>query len=109
MIPLATTTVSISESGGGDPYETSTLTVVASGISAHISAPTGREGLQGGSQETIDAVLLCDPTTLLTHTCVITDESDSDTYSVAWVRRRRGLGLDHMIAGLRRTSGASFG
>lgn len=100
MIPLATTTVTILRPASGDPYETASASTVATGIGAHISAPSGAEIDRGGQLERIDAVLLVDAGTDLEHTDEVTDDATGDEYRVAWVRARRGLGLDHVKAGL---------
>lgn len=108
-VPLATTRVTVKRpASGDDPYETVTATTVAEHVRAHISAPRGGETLTGGQGEVVDAVLLCDIVDL-SHYDRIEDETSDETWQVMWVRRRRGLGLDHMSAGLRSTSGASSG
>jgi len=109
VIPLATTTVLIERPEAGvDPYDpATTYSIVASGVAAHISVPSGSEAAIGGEQARIDAVLLAD-TTDLTHRDRVTDDR-GDTYEVAWVRQRVGLGLDHAKAGLRVFVGASNG
>jgi hypothetical protein len=105
VIPLATTTVRI-ESLGGDPYETKTATTLASGVRAHLSSPSGIERLAGGSQEVLDKRLNCDPTTFDKDDRV-TDEGTGVVYEVAWVDQRKGLGLDHTVAGLRKVTGSA--
>lgn len=110
MIPLATTTVTISQPDGtGDPYEEATTDPLVSGWRAHIGSPSGFEQQSGGSQERVDAVLQCDPVEGVDHTCTVTDEATDETWTVTWVRLRRGLGLDHMRAGLIAVSGGSNG
>jgi hypothetical protein len=109
VIPLSTTSVRIDRpTSGGDPYDTATLSVVVAATPAHISAPSGRETQTGGQQETVDAVLLC-AVADLSHYDLVTDLATDETWSVVWVRHRRGLGLDHMHAGLRAVHGGSSG
>lgn len=112
MIPLATTTITIKRplSTSADPYEgvSAVGPTVAAGVRAHISSPSGTEAQVGGRAEVVDAVLLCDVADLA-HSDHIVDDETSETWQVLWVRKRRGLGLDHMTAGLRATSGASSG
>lgn len=107
MTLLTTTTITVYRPAEGDPYESAALSVVAEGVAAHISSPSGAERDIGGSQTEIDAVLLAD-TLDLNQTDQITDER-GDTYRVAWVRHRVGLGLDHTKAGLKVFQGASNG
>lgn len=103
MIPLATTTVSISDTARPEPYEAATATVRASGVPAHISAPSGQERSGSDGLERIDAVLLVDATVARNDT--VTDEATAAVYRVAWVTVRTGLGLDHARAGLVATAG----
>lgn len=109
-VPIATTAVTVRRpAGAGDPYETPTVSTLATHVRAHISSPSGSETQTGGQSERVDAVLLCDVIAGLDHWCLVDDEETGETWSVVWARRRRGLGLDHMAAGLRATSGASSG
>lgn len=104
-VPLSTTTITVrSPAAGGDPYEEASTSIVASGVRAHIGSARGRERVIGGSKETLDASLNCDPCTI-THTCTVTDEATDETFEVVWAELRRGLGLDHIEAGLRRVRG----
>lgn len=101
---LPTTTVAISDASTPEPFETTTTTLRAAGVAAHISSPSGREraGVDGG--ERIDAVLLFDTT--VARNDRVADENTGDVYRVAWVQARTGLGLDHTKAGLVRATGA---
>lgn len=108
MIPLATTTVTVRRPAGDDPYETpGESPVVAAGLAAHISAPSGSERFVGGQAERVDAVLLIDAGADVAHTDIIDDDLTGERWDVAWVRKRTGLGLDHLKAGLRAFKGAA--
>lgn len=110
MLPVTTTTGTILRPAGGDPYETAAApTQIATGLAGHVSAPTGSEVDQGGQLEQVDAVLLTDPDADLRHTDLWRDDGTDLTYRVAWVRRRQGLGLDHLKAGLVAYQGAAAG
>jgi hypothetical protein len=109
MLPVTTTTVTITRPAGGDPYETGADSAVASGVAAHIGQPSGSEIARGGELERVDAVLLAAAGIDLLHTDEITDETTDATYRVAWVEHRQGLGLDHVKAGLTRWDGGSNG
>ena len=101
MIPGATTTVTVSSPSAAEPYEAVTWTTTVAGVRAVIGRPTGREATATGAAEVIDAMLTCDPVTL-THGQQVTDDATGVVYAVEWVMARRGLGLDHTTAGLRR-------
>lgn len=107
MIPVATTTITILATTG-DPYEESAPTVVASGIRAHIGQPGGSEIRGGGSQSDVSDKLDADPCTL-DHTMQVRDDTTGVVFDVVWVRDRRGLGLDHIEAGLRQVVGHARG
>src|SRR5687767_13507172 len=87
VLPLVTTTGSVLRPADGDPYETAAApTVVATGIAAHVSSPTGSEVDAGGQLERIDAVLLTEADTDLRHTDLWRDDGTGDVYRVAWLR-----------------------
>jgi hypothetical protein len=111
MIPLNTTLISVwrvPPSATEDPYDEnqSAPGKVASGIRANISSPTGRERNIGGTEETVEFSLSCDPVDLV-NTDMVEDESTATMYQVVWVAQRTGFGLDHTRAGLRKTTGAA--
>jgi hypothetical protein len=110
VIPLATTTVSIDRvplSATRDSYDVPpAASQVATGVRAHLSAPSGREVLAGASKEIVDRHLDCDVADLL-HGDTVTDLTTGTTYTVVWVHKRAGLGLDRMEAGLRIASGVA--
>lgn len=108
-LPLATTTVTIVRpAAGGDRYEAAaSSTTIATGVAAHISGPDGGDLSVGGEQEQVDALLLCEPGLSLTHYDVVTDERTGDVWEITWTRQRVGLGLDHIVSGLRRVTGGS--
>ena len=100
-IPGATTTITVSSPDAAEPYEPVTHTPVVWGVRAVIGRPTGREAVATGAAEVIDAMLTCD-LVALTHGQQVTDDVTGVVYAVEWVMARRGLGLDHTTAGLRR-------
>lgn len=109
MIPVATTTITISRPRTDeDPYDTPVVRPVANGIRAVIGSPSGRDHILGGHQEIVTAKLDCDPCDLK-HYDRVTDDTTDDTYSVVSIRTRVGLGLDHIEAGLNAVAGASNG
>lgn len=102
MIPLASTTVTVSRSdqdGTVDSYDTVTYTPRPQHVRAVIGRPGGGETTTGGSSEQATATLDCDPCDLR-HDDRVTDDTTGDVWEVTWVRRRVGFGLDHMVAGL---------
>lgn len=101
-LPYATTTIDVLEPASGDDTVAPGELTVASRVAAHFSAPTGAET----TAERTDARLLAD-TVELTHRHVIVDLTTFDRWQVAWVDQRRGLGLDHTVAGVNRIRGAA--
>lgn len=102
MLPLATTTITVlrsNQDGTRDAVDGVTFSTLVSGVRAVIGSDSGRETNVGGSSESVDARLDCDPCDLR-HGDRITDETTGETWGVSWVRRRIGYGLDHMAAGL---------
>jgi len=107
-VPLHTTTISVLRlpaDPARDPYDPQPAPeVVASGIHAHISSPSGRERTAGGSQEVVEFRLSCDPVEIR-HTDRVQDEQTGMVYEVTWARERQGLRLDHTQAGLKQVAG----
>lgn len=105
-VPLATTTITVTRPAvGDDPYDGAVSTsTIATGVRAHISAPSGREQRQGGSQETVDFRLDCD-TVDLRHGDTVTDAA-GEAYEVIWAQPRAAFGLDHVAAGVRQAGSA---
>lgn len=108
MIPLASTTIRVDRvalSATRDSYDTPpAAATVVTGVRAHLSAPGGTERLAGGSVEVIDRHLDCDLCDL-DHRDTVTDLTTGTTYTVVWVHKRAGFGLDRMEAGLRIVAG----
>lgn len=105
MIPLATTTVTVTACAELEPGAGITTSTRASGVAAVISEPSGRErNAPGGGGEAVDAVLLCSTVSGLSHRDRVTD-ADGNVYEVAWVAQRVGLGLGHSKAGLVKVDG----
>lgn len=103
-----TTTATIERpSTAGDPYEAATTAVVAAGVRAHVSAPSGSDRAVGGDMEVITATCYLPAGTDVAHYDRITDDGTSTTYDVVWVRQRQGLGLDHVVAGVRVVQGGA--
>lgn len=104
---LVTTTVALADPSAGAPYETpSAYAEVATDVPAHISSPAG-VGVQTGGDplEAVEAVLLCPLATPVRIRQRVTDLQTGDLWRVFWTRTRRGLGMDHTVAGLNRFRG----
>lgn len=107
MLPLVTTTVTMTRPAGGDPFvDGGADTAVAAAVPARVSAPTGRETRGLGAQETVDAVLYVDASVDVRRGDTVSDDVTGDRWQVTWTRVRRGLGLDHVVAGLTATTGS---
>lgn len=91
--------------GDDDPYEAQTWRPVVENLAAHIGSPSGRDQQVGGGKEVVDAVLHTSPLVTLAHGDRVTEPVSGECWVVSWVQRRRGFGLDHQRAGLRRVDG----
>lgn len=106
---LSTTTVTITgTTADADPYDTDTATTVATGVRAHLSSPTGDDLAVGGDKEVITAVCYLPAGTAVLPSHRITDASGL-THAVVWVRQRTGVGLDHVVCGIRSVRGGADG
>lgn len=105
MIPLSTTTVTVTSVTEAEPGEGETTATRASDVRAVIGSPSGLEqAAPGGGSERVDAVLNADPISGLAHTDRVVDAQTEDTYEVRWVQQRPGP-LAHTRAGLVRVKG----
>jgi len=103
---IVTTTATITRpDGDGDPYEAATVTTVATGVDAHLSAPTGDDVAVGGDKEIIEAVVYLPSGTDVTRYDLIT--VGAQTYSTVWVHGRSGLGLGYVAVGVRAVNGGA--
>lgn len=112
MLPIAPNTVTVTrpdDQTGDYEDDANTSTTIAAATRCAITAPTGTDVVVGGQKEIVDAVLVFPATPALDHTDLVVDDDTADAYRVVWVRRRRGLGLDHQVAGLRSVTGAASG
>ena len=81
-----------------------TWSVVESGVRAVISSPGGAT-IRGGSLQMIEGLRLAADPCDLQHDDQVQDETDATVYTVEWLHRATGYGLDHLSAGLRRVEG----
>lgn len=110
MIPLATTTLSISRVPD-DPTRDGTDTppaaaTVATGVRAVIGNPSGSQNITSGDRTVVTFPFTTDPADI-TADDTLTDEQTLDTYRVMWARTRHGLGLDHTEGECEQVAGAS--
>lgn len=105
---LWTTRVTVDRPDGDiDPYEAQSWDQVATNVDAHIGSPSGRDQHVGGGKEVVDAILHTPTTPPLAYGDRVTEPVSGQTWVVAWVQRRRGVGLDHQRAALRRVNGGA--
>lgn len=104
-LPLTTTTVTIDNATETEPYEGETSTVRGTGIAAHVGSPGASADQRGAGQETWDAALYVDSGVTVERNDRVTDETTGHVWRVLDVNERSGLGLDHVVCGLRRASG----
>jgi hypothetical protein len=93
--------------GSGDPYEPASSTTPYVDQPAHISGPSGSDAVVGGDKELVVAVLLAPAAIDLQHVDIVHDRGTGERYRVVWTRRRRGLGLSHVKAGLAAVKGGA--
>ena len=130
MIPLALTTIRIERKAassspstsspsnrdpwdegyldaGGEGIEPEKWSVVARGVRAAISSPGGAENwVTGSTEEIVTWSLVADPCDL-TYLDRVVDESTDQVFEVQYAIVRRGLGLDHVKAGVQTVRGAA--
>jgi hypothetical protein len=113
-LPIKQTTIKVMRPVLAPDYDTvdnpSEYAVVASGIAAVISSPTGQAIVAGGGQEIVRYRLNCDPVEI-EPTDQIEDETTGVIYDVEWSRPRRGFGSIHPYtqADLKQISGIAAG
>lgn len=91
---------------GGAPDPETGYAVVASGIRAHLSAPSANAAFTpGGSAVTTQFRLLADPCAI-TDDMRIIDEITGDTYQVDWSLHRPEP-MAHVVAGVSRSAGSN--
>jgi hypothetical protein len=106
MIPVSTTTIAVYRAAENEPGEGRTFTRVATGVRANIGALTGTEITRPGGGEMVAVGRLdCDPTDIA-HTDQILDENTSERFEVLWVKKKLGLGLDHIEGSVALVQGA---
>lgn len=94
--------------GSGDPYEDAgTPSTVYADQPAHIGEPEGSDVVVGGDKELVTAVLLAPVGLDLQHVDLIDDRRTGERYRVVWCRRRHGLGMSHVKAGLAAVKGGA--
>lgn len=116
-IPLSTTTVALLQPGtsstsddtddwGGAPDPETGYTPAATGIRAHLSAPSANANFgQEGSTVSTQIRMVADPCDIHANYRVL-DETTGETYDVAWVLSR-GAPIPHVAAGLTLSVGSA--
>lgn len=111
MLPLVTNRFTIQRASNidgdsGDPLDWETIRTGVLGTPSYFS---GSESVAHGSRERVDVRMFLPFELDLTHYDRILDEDTGDTWSVAYVRKRRGLGINHTIAGCYEVTGVARG
>ena len=104
MIPVQTTTVDVLTPAVDEPYETGSYSTVHSRVPAHVGSPSGTDVVANAGQAEITHTLNCAPVVFGQNDRVV-DNTTGYLFDVIWSDVRRGLGLDHTRAGLRRIEG----
>ena len=110
-VPLATATYTLRRAtnisdDSGDPL---TLEVVATGVRGVTMFFSGSASVAHGDRERVDARLAMDEDYGLKQYDQVYDEVTGDEWKVAWVRKRTGLGLEHLIIGVYEVKGTARG
>lgn len=110
-VPLATSTFTIKRGSNidGDSGDPLTFEVVDTGVRGTTMFYSGAASVAHGDRERVDARLAIDVDYEIKHYDIITDEKTLDEWSVAWVRKRIGLGLNHLIVGCYAVTGTARG
>lgn len=110
MIPLATTTITVSRvprDPTRDGYDTAPAAVpVVAGLRAHIGSPSGSQNIATGDRTVVTFALDADPADIQADDTV-TDDTTGQTYRVIWARSRVALGLDHVQGAIEQVGGAA--
>lgn len=99
-LPVATTRITVYRTdadGTADAFDRPAPTVIYAGVPAVIGGHSGSETTLGGSAQTRQARLDCDPIDLR-HDDTVVDDTTGDTWHVIWCAHRTGLGVDHTVA-----------
>ena len=107
MIPLATTTITVSrvEATDVDPYDAAqpSPTTIASGVRAVVGTPSASVALSSGDKVVYAASLRCDPVDVQPGDTVT--DSTGTAWTVLWAREVNAVGLDFMEGQLRLVQG----
>lgn len=104
---LQTTTVTTSRPPSKvDGMDPATYTTVLTAEPARLSGVSGSEARAQGTTETSDARLFLRPDADVRRQDRVVDDLTGETWDVAWVRVKTGLGLDHLAVAVNRTKGA---
>lgn len=109
-IVIATTTVSISTPTSTDDWgsgtDRATYAPIATGVRAHLSAPSGAAvAASEGSSVGIQYRLLCDLAPLADD-ALVTDDRTGDVYQVDWWQSRPHP-IAHIVAGISKATSVS--
>lgn len=110
MIPLATTTLTVSRVPADptrDGYDTQPAAApVVTGLNAVIGNPGGSQNITAGDRTVVTFPLTTDPADIQADDTIL-DEQTGEQYRVMWARNRSGLGLDHVEGEVEQVAGAS--
>lgn len=109
MLPLTTTRVDLYRPLIADEDVPVARSAYRHNLSAVVHSDVGQERTNGGQTEDVIGRLDIGIDPGLAHWDQVYDRKTGRWWEVTWVRARKGLGLDHVEAGLRQTQGASIG
>lgn len=109
MLPLATATYTWQRAtnisgDSGDPLDWQTLETGIPGTSSYLS---GSESVAHGSRERVDMRIFMPADRDFKHFDRIIDEQTGDEWSIAYARKRLGLGISHTMLGCYEVTGTA--
>lgn len=110
MIPLAVNSYTVQRADmSGDSGDELTFANVATGVRGSSVYYSGTESVMQGDRERVDARIFIDPVYDVRYYDRLVDEITGDVWSISFVRKRVGFGLDHLVCGVYAITGAAKG
>ena len=93
-----------------DGQDESVFELLTSGVRGCSVYHSGSESVAQGQRERVDVRIMCDvPEVDIHHYDRIVDTATGQTWYIAFVRKRIGFGLDHLVCGAYEVTGVARG
>lgn len=111
MLPITTSTYTWQRANNidGDSGDELEWITMATGIKGTTSYYSGSESVAHGDRERVDCRLFLDTTADIRNYDRVVDEDTGDAWEIGYSRKRRGLGLDHLLLGAYQVTGVARG